>query len=106
MQTRTFSEWLHFYDPAQRNVIPPMTHPLHKGWQQPELSEITICEKYATMNKEAFDKLTGYCGGYYRWAYEGKMCKEQDIGCWHLHWWGFSDDPTMCSGNRREIKII
>lgn len=88
------------------NIIPPMTHPYGKHWQQPELSEVVICDKYATMNQAAFKKLLDYSRSRPSGVYEGKMWKTSDDKItWHLHWWSESDNPDKCKGNVREIKI-
>lgn len=89
------------------NIIPPMTHPYGKAWEQPELSEVVICDNYATMNESAFKKLSDYSKSRPSGVYEGKMWKTTDDKItWHLHWWSESDDPDKCKGNVREIKIV
>lgn len=89
------------------NIIPPMTHPYGKHWEQPELSEVVICDNYATMNGAAFKKLHNYSRSIPSGVYEGKMWKTTDDRVtWHLHWWSESDEPDKCKGNVREIKII
>lgn len=83
-----------------------MTHPFGKVWEQPKTSEVIICNKYATMSKESFNRLHDYSRSQPSGVYEGKMWKTSDDRItWHLHWWGASDEPTMCKGNVREIKI-
>ena len=42
------------------SAIPEMVHTLGKHWVQPERSEIGVGKVYATMLKEAFDKLVEY----------------------------------------------
>ena len=107
METRTFNDWVKILPQIKSNTIPPMTHPYGKYWEQAELNEVTVCDKYATMNKRAFDKLKNYSRSVPSGVYEGKMWKTSDDGkVWHLHWWGFSEDPDKCSGNVREIKIV
>ena len=107
MSERTFFDWIKIIPQIQSNTIPPMTHPFGKVWKQPELSEVSICDKYATMNECAFNKLHNYSRSRPSAVYEGKMWKSSDDEItWHLHWWGFSDEPDKCKGNVREIKII
>lgn len=90
-----------------KNIIPEMTHPLGKGWSQPDRSEITIDHQYARMNKSTFDRIYHVRGsGALRMVYEGKMWKVSDDNIhWRLHWWSASDDPDKCKGNVREIII-
>jgi hypothetical protein len=107
MENRNFNDWLRIIPQIKSNTIPPMTHPYGKAWEQPELSEVSICDTYATMNQKAFKKLHDYSRSMPSAVYEGKMWKTSDDKItYHLHWWGFSDEPDKCSGNVREIKII
>lgn len=90
----------------EKNIIPEMTHPLSKGWDAPDRSEIQIDHQYARMKKSTFDKLQNYCGSVMRTVYEGKMWKSsQDKIHWLLHWWSASDNPDKCKCNTREIII-
>lgn len=114
--TRSFFDWLRFVNQIklEGNTIPPMTYEYGKYWDQPELSEITIDSKYATMNQDAFLKLHDYSRSQPSGVYEGKMWKSSWFGdghpdnakVWYLHWWSSSDEPDKCKGNVREIKIV
>lgn len=88
-------------------VIPEMTHPYGKAWEQPKMSELLIDDKYACMSIEAFNKLKNYSRSRPTGVYEGKMWKKSDNEVtWHLHWWDVSDDPDCCKGHVREILIL
>lgn len=119
-ENRNFNDWIKILPEIKSNIIPPMTHPYGKVWEQPNLDEVHICNDYATMDEKAFRKLHDYSRSQPSAVYEGKMWKtsdehdtnkngdkiKRDKITWHLHWWGFSEDPMKCSGNVREIKIV
>lgn len=106
METKSFTGWLKHFEKELPNIIPPMTHPYGKAWSAPDRSEIIVCDKFATMSKEAFDKLLDYSRSQPTGVYEGKMWKSSDDRItWHLHWWSKHEDPNVCKGNVREIKI-
>lgn len=103
---------------TKEHIIPPITDPLGKGWQQPDRFEIEIDHQYARMKRPAFERLLDYSNSMPTGVYEGKMWKsgEWKTGYksgrtvrfatqWHLHWWSASDDPDKCKGNTREIII-
>lgn len=101
-------------------VIPPMTHPYGKHWDQPDLSEIVIGVRHAAMTKKTFEKLRDYSHSRPTGVYEGKMWRSKcniEIGgseFYHgkveerhyLHWWDISEDPDKCSHHIRIILII
>lgn len=94
------------------NVIPPMTNPLGKHWDQPALSEIVVTSKSATMGQEAFDRLLDYSGSMPTGAYEGKMWRARQyrvddvLPHWALCWYGYSKiGPGSVSNNHRWIVI-
>lgn len=92
------------------NVIPPMTHPYGKHWEQPRLDEITIDSETATMSLDAFDLLADYSASMPTGAYEGKMWKARVGGtaeeCWNLVWYGYSNiGPGYVSNNYRRIEV-
>ena len=55
------------------NVIPAMTHPLSKGWSQPDANDILLDDTHAMMTQETYDKLHKYNYGPPTGMYEGKM---------------------------------
>lgn len=106
-------------------IIPPMTHPLSKHWNQPDRSLIILDDKYALMSKEVFDKLHEYSTSIPTGVYEGKMWKAQKwiwegdeiaiergwairkfLDEWFLRWYGLSNRPGYCSTNQREILLV
>lgn len=109
---RDFSDWMKILPQIRKNTIPEMTHPLSKSWDQPSASKIKIDDKIAEMDQETFDQLKDYSLSQPSGVYEGKMWKSnkhqfypQVPNVWHLHWFGFSENPNMCSNNTRVIKI-
>lgn len=95
------------------NVIPPMTDPLGKYWDQPEREEILIDADVALMERSTFDKLHDYTRSHPTGCYPGKMWRAQ-YGVngrpgtyWFLCWFGFSSKgEKFCSNNYREIVIL
>lgn len=85
--------------------IPPITDPLGKHWQQPEIKEIEIDSTHALMSKKAFNELLEYSCSQPTKVYEGKMWKSKLGNKWILHWFGKSDHPDFCSNNNRRILI-
>ena len=109
------------------HLIPPMTHPYSKYWEQPDRSLIRIVGESARMSKDTLAELLEYSSTNPTGAYEGKMWKrrryrpgkefvdpvtkkpnghfEVVADGWLLCWYGFSDDPDMVSINTRIVEI-
>lgn len=88
------------------NIIPPITDPLGRAWDQPSLDRMFITDKYATMGKLAFEELLDYSNSQPTGCYPGKCWKLMDgKGKWFLAWFGIHEDPKFCTNNYREIII-
>lgn len=91
------------------NSIPPMTDPMCRFWDQPDLSRILIDDTHAIMDAATFKALHDYSRSFPSGVYHGKMWRSRviDGGCEVnvLRWYGLSDKPRMCSVNEREILI-
>jgi hypothetical protein len=98
------------------NVIPPITDPLGRHWDQPKLDQIVIDDTHAVMDAYAFAKLHEYSGSRPSGVYPGKMWKRHDglfdRDCkvedrrWLLMWFGEVEGrPDLCSNNHRVILI-
>lgn len=89
------------------NVIPPMTHPDGRYWEQPRLDEIVVDDKTAMMSQDAFDLLMEYSSSMPTGVYEGKMWKRLKLnGEWELVWYGYSKIGfEYVSNNYRGIVI-
>lgn len=72
------------------NVIPPITDPLGRGWEQPDTKEILVDDDYAVMSKKAFDELKDYTASQPTTLYNGKMWKirvrSKDSPLWVLRY--------------------
>jgi hypothetical protein len=101
-----------------REVIPLMTDPLGKYWDQPARSEIELDDTHALMTIGTFRKLKCYSGSRPTGCYPGKMWKRHDGACdwnyiaaggkpvWLLCWYGLSEKgPDWCSNNSRIILL-
>lgn len=53
------------------NVVPPMTHPLGRHWEQPSLDRVVIDNETAIMDQEAFEWLAEYSASMPSGVYEG-----------------------------------
>lgn len=87
------------------HVIPPITHPLGRHWQQPDLSEIEVDEVSALMDKNSFEQLHEYSTSYPSGVYDGKMWRAQTTAGWKLRWYGPASDPDQCQINQRVLLV-
>lgn len=85
-------------------LVPPMTDPLGKQWNQPGLNEIERTpDGYVIMRKAVFEKLKEYSTTLPTGAYPGKMWRRQTNTGWLLCWFGEHEDPDKCTINHRPI---
>jgi len=92
------------------SLIPTMTNPLSKYWEQPDVKDISFDEKFehALMTETTLNKLADYSRSQPTGCYAGKMWKSfnEDYRCWFLHWFGIHSDPNYCTNNYIKIKTI
>jgi hypothetical protein len=83
-------------------LIPPITDPLGKYWDQPDREEVLVDDRCALMSQNTFAKLMNYETSNPSGVYTGKMWRRGMTLCW------FSDDadPKLCKNNYRDIIII
>lgn len=98
------------------NIIPPITDPMGKSWNQPSLDRIEVGDEYATLSKKDLDSLPEYSSTLPSGVYPGKMwkrhdgvydpvCKVEDRK-WLLCWFGeVPGDPNKCSINHRSVLL-
>lgn len=101
-------------------VIPPMTDPLSRYWEQPKTEDILVDDTHAVMTHQTFSELKDYSLTQPTGVYSGKMWKAQRTevikrdgemyriwtGKWILCWFGLHPDPGYVSNNYREILLI
>lgn len=99
------------------NIVPPMTHPLSRHWDQPFLTDIKIDSKKAVMPLHAFYRLSEYSTSVPSAVYGGKMWKarvykdydetsQAGKEQWELRWYGYSKiGAGYCSNHSRLIEI-
>ena len=89
------------------NIIPAITSSLGMYWKQPPLSEITITDDAALMNRKAFNELAEYSASVPTGVYVGKIWKCEISGMvWLLRWYTFSNDGAdYCTIQSRQITI-
>lgn len=94
--------------PLTKNLIPVMTHPLSKAWDQPDTNDILVDDNYALMDQHVFNSLSEYSATIPSGVYAGKMWKRdtgKTIGWW-LCW--YIDTPAndgTCTIMHRQIII-
>lgn len=87
-------------------VIPEMTHPLGKHWDQPDRSRILIDDSHALMTKADFNELADYSWSQPSGVYDGKMWKSTGRDATYLKWYHPAEDPNKCAVGVREILIV
>lgn len=89
------------------NIIPMMIDPLSKAWDQPDNTEYLIDDESVIMPEEDLAKLKNYSHSRPSGVYAGKMWKrELKDGRWLLCWYGYHQEPNMCSTNERYIITV
>lgn len=73
------------------NIIPVITDPLGKYWDQPDPKDILIDYGYAVMRISTFYKLQEYSTSIPSGKYPGKMWSAFINNKWYLKW--YMDDP-------------
>lgn len=93
--------------PENAIIIPAMTNPLGKYWNQPDQRQIYIDAEKAYMREREFNALVNYTHSLPSGAYIGKIWKGQNIkGDWYLGWYGPYPTSGYCSNNYRDIAIL
>lgn len=97
-------------------VIPPITDPMGKYWNQPSRDQIEVDDTHALMSQQTFKQLPEYSTTFPTGVYDGKMWRRHDGVCdpnrdpsnckWLLCWYGPSDKPDRCSIEFREVLIV
>jgi len=92
---------------TDRNVIPPITEPLGRYWDQPDPASILVDSTHAVMSQRAFDELCEYSASIPSGTYEGKMWKRQCAdGSWWLSWFCSDPNPKMIGMQHRRILVV
>lgn len=88
-------------------MIPKITDPMGKSWDQPSREDILVDDTHALMSEPDFNKLPDYSRSQPTGVYPGKMWKAYSGGgSWILRWFGEHPDPKLCSNHSREIILI
>lgn len=104
---------------AKTHIIPPITEPMGRHWDQPSRFDIEIDATHALMSKSAFDKLHDYSCSTPTGVYPGKMWKchwgiyvpearRSFEPYWILRWFGeigVDKDGQYCTNHHRKIII-
>lgn len=81
---------------AVEHIIPPITDPLGRNWDQPSREEIAIDDHHALMTRATFERLAEYSASYPSLVYPGKMWKRYD---------GIYDPDFLRAGGRPSWKL-
>ena len=87
-------------------IIPPITDPKGKHWEQPPRRFIELDDKSALMSEQTFRGLREYSTTHPSGMYDGKMWKASVGGKWYLRWYSSDNDPNYILINTREILIL
>lgn len=92
------------------HLIPPITDPLGRSWDQPSRFLIEVDETHALMSQAVLDRLKDYSCSMPSGVYPGKMWKcrvnyyDESKG-WLLRWYGLHPDPAYVSNHQRRILV-
>jgi hypothetical protein len=84
------------------DVIPPITDPLGKYWDQPPREAIEIDDTHALMTYQTMKKLHNYESTIPTGVYPGKIWRRKDQLCW----FDVHEDPKLCSIYVRDILVV
>jgi hypothetical protein len=78
---------------TELNVVPPITDPLGRHWDQPAAEDILLHEKHALMTPGTFKQLHEYSTTLPTGTYSGKMWRRRipfrgEPARWFLCWYG------------------
>lgn len=87
-------------------IIPQITDPRGKSWQQPHRRFIEMDDEVALMSEQTFKALKEYSTSLPSGQYAGKMWKAKVGGKWYLRWLSNTDSPAFLNINTREILVL
>lgn len=87
-------------------IIPQITDPRGKSWQQPHRRFIEMDDKSALMSEQTFKALKEYSATIPGGRYAGKMWKAKVGDKWYLRWYSNADRPEFIDVNSREILVL
>jgi len=89
------------------NIIPPITDPLGRYWEQPSTENILIDDHHAIMSADDWKLLKRYDASLPTGAYAGKMWASVDR--WNdtkYLWWYVDSKPGYVRSVMREVIIV
>lgn len=89
-------------------MIPPITDPMGRHWDQPSRDDILVDDTHAVMTVKTFTALLEYSTSMPSGVYDGKMWRRHDrCDCLDLlMWYGPSEKLGSCLINSREILLV
>lgn len=86
------------------DLIPEMSHPLGKHWEQPDRQMIFMREGKAHLDAQDFHKLKSYDSSLPSGVYPGKMWKRTNSDVSYLCWYG-EDKNGHCTIHHMPIEV-
>lgn len=88
-------------------MIPAMTDPLGKYWDQPhDIRNVVMDDVYAILTPRQFNELAEYSATMPTGVYPGKCWKRVQKDSSFLVWYGECEDPKLCTINKRIILLV
>lgn len=87
-------------------LLPAMTDPLGRHWQQPKRENVLIDDRHACCTRADFDLLPEYSATIPTGAYVGKMWKRRQPDRWLLCWYAPADKPDHVVVHWRELIVV
>ena len=87
-------------------MIPPITDPLGKYWNQPDREDVLVDETHAIMTISNFHKLAEYSTSIPTGVYVGKMWRRHFNGDDYVMWYDVAENPNNCSIQQRKILVV
>lgn len=87
-------------------IIPPITDPRGKHWNQPHRRYIEMDNTHALMSEQTFRGLHDYSNSMPTEAHEGKMWRSKIQNRWFLCWFDADDGHRCLVVKSRKILVI
>lgn len=89
-------------------MIPPITDPLGRAWDQPDHSGWLFDDSHVVLPLRDFEQLREYSHSFPSGVYPGKAWKAQSpLGGWVVRWFDeHPTDPNLCRNMQRRAITV
>lgn len=89
-------------------MIPPITHPLGRSWDQPDHSAWLFDATHVVLPLRDFEQLRDYSHSFPGGVYPGKVWRAHSpLTGWIVRWYGESpDNPDLCRAYARIALVV